>query len=391
MKRLSISLVLAATLFLTSCSTVNVTRKDAELLRDNGNIEASNDVYRKLIAANPKHFQSVLYQHEIMLNSNASGDPQQIVNEIKRTVELFSTACNEHYEGATSEAIQQEYDALDKFISNQGKSFHIQYIKTKDPSDALTSKNIYEIYLHDLYKSFPVNDRRENYCAILYYNSDINYFLSKNDAFNFMETAANGYTLYLDECEPENLSNDYDLGEKKNWTDFYVDAAHGAVLAYHDETNECPSIPETPADAYEKGTFQKYPIDDCRMKFIHASQRFFEIAQAYGNVEQKEFALNALYYTGEIFFNHNQFEQAIPVFQTLIQIAPQEERAILAANYILEYFKLTKQYQAMQTTIQEFRNNPALMANTSPLMQEFILIMDSFEEQLNIRLEGAVY
>ena len=405
MKRLSIYLILAVTLFLTSCSTMNGARGKngepqseleitAENYRDINEIEASNSTYRQLIAANPNSFQSVLYQHEIMLNSVALGDPKHLVNEIKQTIELFASACNEHYEGATSEAIQNEYDALEDFISHQGKIFHHRYQKTKNKLYADTSKRIYELYLNELYKSFPVNYRQEDYCLILYYYSDITYFtkddvVTKDDGthdFYFYEVAANGFTSYLNECKPETLSNDYDLGDD-SWTHIYVDVAHGAVLAYdkltHDEA-QCPPIPETPEEAYDKGTFQQYPIDDCRMNFIHASQRYFEAVQTYDKDGQHEFAHNAIYTSGRIYFEHNQFEQAISIFQTVIQIAPKEEAAVFSASYILDSYVRTKQYQALEPTILEFKNNSEFMANPSPYMKEFIVYMDAFEKALNI-------
>ena len=179
MRRLNVWFFAMMVILGTGCSTVNAANNhDTEVLsaqelqarsyRDVGEIESSNDIYRQMIAANPKSFKSVLYQHEIMCNAEKLSNPWILVEEIKRTVQLFNTACEAHYEGATPEAIQRERDALDKYVYNNAVVFHQVNQKTNNSVYALFAEELYEVYVTNFNTS-------KNICKVLYYYYILSY------------------------------------------------------------------------------------------------------------------------------------------------------------------------------------------------------------------------
>ncbi|MGN1071169.1 MAG: tetratricopeptide repeat protein [Bradymonadia bacterium] len=331
----------------------------ARLYGESGRVEDSNYVYNQLIAANPGKFKIVGYQHEIMLNTETLSDPTKLAEDIQRTVAIFVKARDEHYEGATPEAVKAESDKLEQYASDTGKWYHMTYQNTKNPLYYSLAFEIYKTYLNN----FPT--ATDNY-EVMYYYADMAYFRK-----NYAE-AAKGYERVLD------------LNENG---EFSKDAAHGAVLAYDQLMGEnntdkeaCPDIPVTPeAKDGEEQTYPEYPIAECRLKFIEASKRYAKIDNS------AEFANNSKYKAAQIYFNYNHFEEARPLFLEVTRDAPSTEVAVYAGNYLLETYRLTKQYSKMHEAIQELKGNSAFMANNTTYMPEFKEVLNAYELALDYK------
>lgn len=331
----------------------------ARLYQENGRIDDSNYVYNQLIAANLGKFKIVGYQHEIMLNTETLSDPTALAEDIQRTVAIFVKARDEHYEGATPEAVKAENDKLESYVSDTGKWYHMTYQNTKNPLYYSLAFEIYKTYLDN----FP--QATDNY-DIMYFYADMAYWRK-----NYAE-AAKGYERVLD------------LNENGEYS---KDAAHGAVLAYNELMGEnntdkeaCPDIPVTPEAAPgEEQTYPEYPIADCRLKFIEASKRYAKIDKS------AEFANTSNYKAAQIYFNYNHFEEARPLFLAVTQNAPDKEVAVYAANYLLETYRLTKQYTKMHEAIETLKSNSAFMANNTTYMPEFKEMMSEYERALDYK------
>ena len=332
----------------------------ARLYQENGKIEESNFVYNQLIAANPGKFKIVGYQHEIMLNVETMSDPTRLAEEVQRTVLIFIKARDENYEGATPEAVKEQNDKIEKYASDTGKWYHMTYQNTKNPLYYSLAFEIYKTYLNN----FP--NATDNY-EVMYYYADMAYFRK-----NYAE-AAKGYERVLDINEN---------GE------FSKEAAHGAVLAYdklmgeeNTDKEACPDIPVTPEAAEgEEQTYPEYPIAECRLKFIEASKRYSKIDTS------AEFAVNSKYKAAQIYFNYNHFAESRPLFLGITKDAPASEPAVYSANFLLETYRLTKEYEAMRDAIKELKSNSAFMANTTPLMAELLDVIKIYEEALDYKV-----
>ncbi|MBQ9394876.1 MAG: tetratricopeptide repeat protein [Proteobacteria bacterium] len=341
----------------------------ARLYQENGKVEESNYVYNSLIAANPKKFKIVGYQREIMMNVETMSDPKRLAEEVQRSVLIFVKARDEKYEGATPEAVKAENDKLQAYASDTGKWYHITYQNTKNPLYYSLAFEIYKTYLDN----FP--DAKDNF-EVMYYYADMAYFRK-----NYAE-AARGYERVLD------LNDKGLVAKSEEHDEMLKDAAHGAVLAYdflmsssNTDTEACPPIPETPEAAEgEEQTFPEYPVAECRLKFIEASKRYAKIDTS------AEFAQSAKFKGAEIYFNYNHFEEARPLFLELTHEAPDTEVAVYSANYLLETYRLTKQYEAMREALKDLKSNSAFMANKTEYMPKLIEAMNIYEEALDYKI-----
>ena len=332
----------------------------ARLYNESGRVEDSIYVYSQLINENPGKFKIVDYQYEIMMNVDTMSNPERLAEEINKSVLLFVEARDKNYEGATPEAVKAMYDKLEVYTRETAKWYHVTYQTTKNPLYYSLAFEIYKTYLDN----FP--GAKDNY-EIMYYYADMAYFRG-----NYAE-AAKSYERALDINEN---------GE------FSKDAAHGAVLAYDkllrstSETDKeaCPDIPVTPEAAPgEEQVYPEYEIAECRLNFIKASKRYAKIDTS------AEFAINSKYMAAQIYFDYNHFDEAKPLFLEITQENPEHELAVYSANYLLDSYKVKGEYEGMSKAINELKGNSRFMANQTPLMPEFIAIMNSYEEALDFK------
>ena len=341
----------------------------ARLYQENGRIEESNFIYNQLIAANIGKFKIVNYQHEIMLNVETMSDPTRLAEEIQRTVLLFVKARDEKFEGATPEAVKAENDRLETYVSDTGKWYHMTYQNTKNPLYYSLAFEIYKTYLDN----FPTAD--DNF-DVMYYYADMAYFRK-----NFAE-AAKGYERVLD------LNDRGKVAKTEEHDEMLKDAAHGAVLAYdalmgenNTDKEACPDIPDLPepSDDIERD-LAPLPIAECRLKFIEASKRYAKIDTS------ADFAINSKYKAAQIYFNYRHFDESRPLFLDITRDAPDSEAAVFAANYLLETYRLKKEYEAMRGVITDLKSNSAFMANSTPMMPEMIRVINAYEEALDYKV-----
>ena len=332
----------------------------ARLYSEGGRVTDSIYVYNLLIKDNMGKFKIVDYQYEIMLNVDTLGVPENTAQEIRRTVELFVKARDEHFEGATPEAVKAMEDKLEPYTRETGKFYHMTFQTGKNPIYYSLAYEIYKTYL----ENFP---NAKDIYEIVYYHADMSYFRG-----SYAE-AARGYERALD------------LNENG---EFSKDAAHGAVLAYQKlmtSTNEddlaaCPPIPQQPEVAEgETPEYPEYEIAECRLNFIRASKRYAKIDTS------AEYAINAKYMAAQIYYDYNHFDEAKPLFLEITHENPEHELAVLAANYLLDSYNARGEYEGMSKAIADLKSNSAFMANKSELMPEFVTMMNRYEEALDFK------
>ena len=358
---------------------IGIKSQEARAYQENGQYEDAIAVYRQLIANDPKHFNSVLYQHEIMTLTENLNDPTRLTNEIKQTVTMLQEAQNDYLKGSTLDDIQKEQDALNQFIYNKmimryksfadAQPFTNERQRDQHLSDIDFMNDLYNI-LTDSQNEWNWNDKS---CDEYYDLGNIAY-LTKHD-----KDASFFYLKVLDTCDNNTLTQ---------YPQSYVNAAHGYVLASQELMND-PSCPKSPKLTENKldVSYPKYPIPVCRMQFIEATNRYLSAIQNYPDRDD-ELVYDAVFQSGKIYFEFNRFEEAIPLFETVIEHRPHSETAIYAVNYIVESYKAMQQDQTMLNYIQEIRNNSAFMSNQGPLMTELIAILGMYEEALIEKLNS---
>ena len=91
--------------------------------------------------------------------------------------------------------------------------------------------------------------------------------------------------------------------------------------------------------------------------------------------------------TAYIYYEHNQFDKANPLFRDVIHLAPLSEVAVDACDLILESYLLRKQYKEMLDYILEIKNNQEFMSNQTQHFPELKDLIYEYEAALNEKLE----
>ncbi len=387
MNQIKIHYLLLAAFAMAGCATTQAAgvkndsqtialEQQAKSYENDGDYEASTEVYKQLIAMHPNDFRSVSWQQSIMSNAEALSDPYHIVDESRLTLQRLVQARDEKFDGATPEAIAETQKKLTAHLNEEAQGYYTIYQKFGNPVHGATAHDLYGL----LTEYFPDSD---DTCESLYQHAALEYegghlIVGADAAESHYETAAREYDRVVERCAGI-------LDSSK-----IVDAAHGSMLAYGnllDDPETCPGIPQTPeAKEGEEQVYPEFPIAECRLKFIDAAKQYFNIVQKY-DPNNHTFAYHAMAEIGLIYFDHNQFENAIPFFREITE-APEStnedvnEARIYAADHILECYKLLKHYKNMLDAIHAFRSDNRITSYKGWITQEFIKKMDTYEEAI---------
>ena len=386
-------LLLAFLCIYTSCSTQHYVYSYLDLLPEHerqarvhenyGEYEEAIEVYRQQIEANPNQFQSVLYQHKIMLDTEALSDPFLLADEAERTLTMLTKARDDNYEDATPEAINKEHDALEEYIREQSKSYYLLWQKTTTPSNAILAIRMHKLYT----QNFPDADY---FCSALFHQAvvehryaDFKYWndeRNEQDLAELTKNAINDYNQVVEKCEDKLDHNPEDYLEAAKDVSFLIEKAN---------RRSCPSMGSMSKSTLENFEWdgQEETIPDCRLDYIEVNRKYMDIALKYNNEEHLQYAGYRIYESAEIYFNHYQFDKAIPLFKESIEKTPEiKNHVILSAYYILESYRIQKKYKEMLDAIHEFKNNTKLMSTPSTYssaMSEFLKVMKEYEKELN--------
>jgi len=305
----------------------------ARLYQEGGLIDKSNYVYNQLIKDYSNDFAIVGWQIEIMLNVETRNVPDDTATEIKRTNQLFNAALElveqGKMEGHTKEQEKEYYQLLEEYTRETAKWYHLTAQTTKNPLYYALAYEIYKTYVDH----FP--EASDNY-EMMYYYAELLYWKK-----NWPE-AAKRYDQVLDLDENGKYSQD---------------AAYGAVLSYNKttetETEECPKIPVAP-----EGEFPRYEIPQCRLDLVKAADRFVKIVPQ--DSEPGQHYVDVKYTAARVYYDYNQFPEAIERFEDIATNHSSSRLAIISANLMLDSFKIQEDYEKMWEWVLKFKENPDL-------------------------------
>ena len=382
------------------CATTHTTDKvdvhlspetqQAQLYLKNGQYDEAIESYRQIISANPKHFKSVLCQHEIMKATEALSDPYRLIDEIHRTVEMFNTASNESFEGASPKDLEEERKVLFKDIASIGSMFYTVY--------GVTQKGIYQTFLNNIYEIalnlFPDNKIDSDYTYInaqisssAEHSEDTDRFY-KNDIidcdYTYTKALFSYHAGHYDDATrlSEVVLDNCDNGKLSNHPGDYIDVSYLNMLSYNELITKLSISNDPSCPIISNDDLEEIPISGCRQNFINACKRYLNVSEKYPGNGHTEPNAYTQFRIARIYYDLNMFEAAIPLFQLMINDAPLSDAAVHACYYIVESYRKRKQYQKLLDYIHEIKNNQDFMSNSTRFMHELILTINSYEEAL---------
>ncbi|MSP70599.1 MAG: tetratricopeptide repeat protein [Myxococcales bacterium] len=305
---------------------LQLTENLAELYSLTGQFDKSNRLFRDLIAQSPKSYKVVGYQRQIAFNTrNMSRDPTEIVKEVKRLVDLWRTV--KDAKDADPKRVAADREGFEELLRSLSVTMHVQWTKTKNADDYAIAYELYKDYLD----TFP---QGPNVYTVQFYYAELLYAGQK------WREAALAYerTLSLNPT-----------GESTQ------DAAQGQVLAYkklidikQNKGANVADLTSTESSKSTEGVPGSKALPETHVKFIKACDLYSKY------VKQSDFLVDIEYDAARVYYDFNQFDEALPRFKNISEKHAEHRLAIFAANLLLDTYNLTGNMDALEKQVDIF-------------------------------------
>jgi len=304
----------------------------ARIYGDRGEYEASNTLYRELIALNSQSFDIVGYQREIVRNTRPSANEVEIVRELRRLMELFDVARG--LPDATPTAVQRASNDLELLLRQLATTYHSDAQTTQNEQLYGLAYNLYQDYI----RYFP--DSQFGYTMWFYYGE----LLYRNEEWLL---AAQAY--------------DESLARSQGDGAYDTEATYAACHAYMKMVElEATAAADTGVASANEGELppvpEAQPISEEYQRMLTACDRYLDTNPSLADAVQIEYVVAFMYYT----FDH--LDEAENRFGSIamnhIHVDP--VRATISAELLLDSLALKRDFSTMKQWIDTFRATPEL-------------------------------
>ena len=130
------------------------------------------------------------------------------------------------------------------------------------------------------------------------------------------------------------------------------EAAYASLLAWKNVVD--PGDGAASADDVDAGLAPR-PLSDDERRLLAAMDRYLAIVPDAANRTQLD------YRRARLLYDHNQFAEAIPLFQAIVERAPEHELAVFSANLVLDSLNVLGRSQELARRVDGYLATPALM------------------------------
>ena len=282
---------------------------------DAGKFEEAAYLYRDLIRASPESSRNAYFQGRVVDLVSRSADKKATTQETRRLVEIYqsikgreATATGEAGAKLKSDIVDAETLA-EATVRRLGQEWNREAKKTRQKPTYDFAKEMYSDYLRLFPKSQFAYEMRFQ-LADLYYKVE-----------NFDE-AAKAYEATV-------------LADPKG--KYLIDAANDNVLALEEHLKDLNIPKPKPKDD------KSVEIHAERLRLIAAGDRYLQFVPE----EKQEKAIAIMFKSGKIYYDHNQFDEAIKRFEAIVAKKPEAEEAEFATNLILDVYNLKQDWNKL--------------------------------------------
>lgn len=298
---------------------LDVAEKLAERYSATGQFEKSNQLYKSLIKVQKRSYRVVSFQTAITANTRNIGKQVLAVQELKRLVSLWRKV--KDAKDAEPKRVKKDRQRIDELLRTMAITYHRQAEKTKSKEDYAIAYQLYGDYVATF------SDSSDAYMMTFYF-AELLYKLKK------WKEAAQTYEKVV-QMQPE--------GE------YIKDAAHGSVLAYQRLLEIKQSSRGTNPDDLVSGDIPKpKPIPEDYKRFLKACDVYSKY------VEASKYLVDIEYNAARVYYDFNQFDEAIPRFKNIAEKHRDHRLSIIAANLLLDTYNLQKDFTAMNAQVDTF-------------------------------------
>ncbi len=296
--------------------------KLAYLYSDKGNLTGARYLFNYLIQVNPTSAKAFDYKYQVVrLYSNAKRS-REFREEMFSWIKDFgpNTAWHQANQG-NSDFIENSFRLREQTL----RTYVLQQHQTAQNSRAPFSQGLalegYKLYLAEFSKAPLVADMHFYYGELLY------------DMRKYEEAGAQ-YRWVV---------------ENGKGSKFYARAAENTVLALEKD------LPSDDVMSKRLGSsVEPVALDPRVERFIAAAQDYIT------RLPDSEKAVEMKFRVGRLYYQHNQFDQAIPYFKDIVAKNSKTKYAEYSANLLLDIFNLKKDYVGLERTAGELLAVPGI-------------------------------
>ncbi len=304
----------------------------ADLYLEQGKSDKAIYVYQTMMKTEPQNKNVCLWQYNIahaMLSMPGSNNGDK-VKEIENLVRLWGVLKPKKI--LPQAEAQECHDNAAAMSGELARAYHSESAKTKNPETLAYAEKLYKVYL-DVFTD------ADDYAQTQYFYSELLWSRAENEKNPRMQTelwenAAVAFTdvVKTGKVEPKLMK----------------EAAYAAVLGWKNALNVDPRVKQQ-AEADEKKADNNkkpgdpQPIPEREQKMLAA----FDIYINYIKDPKDDELVGMKFLKANIYRRYNHFDEAIPIFQDILDHHREHETAEYSANLLLDTYNRLQRYDEM--------------------------------------------
>jgi tetratricopeptide (TPR) repeat protein len=311
--------------------------KMLELLADSfygkGKFVDSIKVYRQLMSLNPESPSLCSWQNEVVKATLAAKSKADQVKEVQRLAAIYeSVKANPPKKG---DALEECKQATSGVLRELATIWHKEAQKTQNNETYALAQYLYKEYLERFPAEKDVYTMRFYYAELLFKLGEV---YGKTE---YWEGAADQYRLLI-EADPKGQH--------------VKEAAYAQVIAWKNALN----IDDTQAEKVKNADPTKpVEISEKLQKMLAAFDTYIKYVPDAPELVQIK------YNRARIYYEHNRFDTAAPMFDDIATNHSKSELAVFAANLYLDCLNVLKDYGTLDTAVDRYLANADLTADPS--------------------------
>ncbi len=316
----------------------------AELYWEQGMFADSTKVYRKLMALNETSPRICEWQNKVVRNTLSQGTKRDQVQQIQALGAAYEHVSK--MQGVKKDVLEECRVSYRDTTKELAFIWHKEATKTKNPDTYQLVKFIYKEYLDHF------SHDKEAYELAFYYAE----VLFQTEAW---KEAAEAYTRVV-QMNPD---------PKAKWL---KEAAYAAVISWKNALNLDDSGAGPDDKKRDEKDFKAQKIPEYQQKMIGAFDTYIKY------VPNSPEMVTIKYRKARIYYDYNHFDEAIKLFQDVVDHHPDHELAVYSANLLLDSLNITHRSKEVVALADKFMKIPQLMKDPEFQKQMVTIKTDSY-------------
>lgn len=322
----------------------------ADLYMEQGKSDKGIYIYRELMKAAPTDKNVCLWQYNVAhLSLSLPGATNaDKVAEIENLNRLYGALKGKKVLPAAE--AQECHDNAAAMSGELARAYHSESAKTKNPETLAYAEKLYKVYL-DVFPD------AEDYAQTQYFYAELLWSRAENEKnarlqSNLWENAANAFTDVV-------KTGKLDAKQTK-------ESAYAAVLGWKNALNVDPR-PKEQADLDEKANLKDIntpkPIPEREAKMLAA----FDIYIKYIKDPKDDELVGMKFLKANMYRRYNHWDEALPLFQEILDKHSEHETAEYAANLLLDSYNNLQRYDDMLALADKLAKMPKFLEGKDDL------------------------